>query len=145
MHNYPDIMKSDRSLEVCRRCKASCCRLGGPDFTGSEKDKILQAGKKDFFVEINKNHFEIDCKRGVCPYLAKDNSCSIHDIRPLMCRVWPLNIEFIKDEKYLMMIDCPLTPFLSKKDILEMKVQLTRLQKRCSMMRSVLRNCPKMI
>ncbi|MEM4182157.1 MAG: YkgJ family cysteine cluster protein [Candidatus Pacearchaeota archaeon] len=79
-------MKKDKVLEVCQKCNAACCKMGGPDFTKSEMQKVLKAEHQNFFIKINSNYYELKSKKGVCPYLSKENSCLIHKEKPLMCK-----------------------------------------------------------
>ncbi len=123
-------MKANMALKVCRKCKAACCKMGGPDFSKYEMKRVLKTDHKNFFVKMGKNHYELKCKKGICPYLAKDNSCSIHKIRPLMCKCWPLTINYKTNKKELMIIECPLTPLLSKRDIQIMKKQISNIPKK---------------
>lgn len=117
-------------LKICQRCKAKCCKIGGPDFTKKEMKLILKAGFKDCFRKINKNHYELKSKKGVCPYLAKDNSCSIHRLRPEMCKCWPVYIKYKGNKKEYFIAQCPLTPYLSKKEIEKMKKQASKINRK---------------
>jgi len=78
------------NIDICKKCRASCCKLGGADFTLLEKNIVLKAGYPDFFVKINDNHYELKCTGGICPYLTKENSCSIYNFRPLVCKSFPV-------------------------------------------------------
>ena len=62
-------MDGDSALKVCQKCKASCCKLAGADFTKEEMQRVLKAGHPDHFVKLNENHYETKCKNGICPYL----------------------------------------------------------------------------
>ena len=123
-------MNAAMALKVCQKCKASCCKMGGADFSRVEMLKVLNAGYKNFFMKINDNHYELKSKKGICPYLARNNSCSIHKCRPLMCQCWPLTINYKSDKKEIMIAKCPLTPLLSKQDIQIMKKQISRIPKK---------------
>ena len=123
-------MKFDIMLKTCQRCSAACCKMGGPDFSKSEMEKVLKAGYKNFFVKLNNNHYELKCKKGICPYLKEDNSCLIHKVRPLMCKCLPLTINYKNNKKEIMVIECPLTPLLSKQGIQIMKRQINRIPKK---------------
>lgn len=108
-------------LGICKNCRGTCCKIGGTDFTRKEKDQVLRKGFPDYFRKISNNHYEARGKNGVCPYLKKDNSCLIHEVRPLLCRKWPIFTEVENGKKIHALIECPLTPHLSEKDINEMK------------------------
>jgi Fe-S-cluster containining protein len=119
-------MKLENIKQVCKKCKASCCKMGGPDFTKKEMEKVLKAGFKNCFSKIDKNRYELKSKNGRCIYLLKNYLCSIHKVKPLMCRCWPV---YREKGKYII-IKCPLTPYLSKRQRLEMKKQTSKLPKR---------------
>lgn len=112
-------------LPVCKNCKASCCKLGGPDFTREEMEKVLKAGHPNYFVELSPNHFELRSKNAICPYLFKDHSCSIHNQRPYMCKSWPIHTEHDGERKYVL-IACPLAALLTKQNLKTMKRQASK-------------------
>ena len=116
-------MNAAKASAVCKKCRAYCCRLGGPDFTKEEMKRVLKAGHPDYFVKIGRNHHELRVNKGICPYLKKDNSCLIQKVKPPMCRSWPVDVEYEKNKKAFSLIKCPLTPLLSKQDIRTMKKQ----------------------
>lgn len=133
-------MKLENIKRVCLKCKASCCKMGGPDFTKKEMQKVLKAGFKNCFSKIDDDWYELKSKNGRCPYL-KNYLCSIHDVRPLMCKCWPVYLKFKNKKREYILIQCPLTPYLSKKQILEMKKQASKLPKR--FVEEVKTNLPK--
>jgi len=47
-------MKNNQILKVCQKCKAECCKMGGPDVNKIERNRILQEGFKNYFVKIKK-------------------------------------------------------------------------------------------
>lgn len=110
-------------LEYCRKCKAACCRLGGPDFTRGQMEKVLDAGHPDFFIEINPDHFELRSRDAVCPYLAEDYSCTIHEMRPPACRAWPVHACCEGGGREYLLMDCPIVDKLSDKELGEMMAQ----------------------
>ncbi|MBU1008406.1 MAG: YkgJ family cysteine cluster protein [archaeon] len=122
-------MKAEMALKICQKCKAACCKMGGPDFSKSEMKKVLKAGHPNYFVELNPNHFELKGKKGRCHYLTNSNSCRIHNERPLMCKCWPVYVNYKNNKKEFVLIECPLTSQLSKKDIQIMKYQASRIPK----------------
>jgi Fe-S-cluster containining protein len=101
--------------------------MGGPDFTRAQREKVLKAGHPDHFIEIRPNQFELKSRNGVCPYLAKDCSCSIHELRPPACRAWPVHVKYDEGGREYLLIDCLLTPKFSEEDIREMKKQASRI------------------
>ncbi len=105
------------SLKICGKCGAHCCSYGGTTATKEEVDRIIKAGNKDYFEKITDNAYITRWgKEGICPYL-KNNACSIHSIRPLLCRTFPA-LKFIEDGKKQFFIQkCPLQEKLSKKEL----------------------------
>lgn len=113
----------DSFLKTCQKCKATCCKMGGADLTEEEMIRILKANHPNFFRKIDKNHYEMKSKKGICPYLNNNHSCQIQDIKPLMCRSWPIDTDYKGKKAALVLIKCPLMPLLSSKQVKEMKKQ----------------------
>jgi len=111
----------DPFLKTCQKCKTSCCKMGGSDLTEKEVRRILKANHPNFFRKIGKDHYEMKSKKGICPYLNKDYSCKIEDTKPLMCRSWPVDPEYKGKKAEFLLMQCPLTQFLTSKQVKEMK------------------------
>ena len=122
-------MKADKFLRVCRKCKASCCRMGGPNFTEKEMKKVLKAGHKNYFFEVRNKIYELKSKKGICPYLKKDNSCEIQKLKPLLCLSWPVFPSFRGKKGEYTLMECPLTKYLSKEDIDKCKKEASKISK----------------
>lgn len=123
-------MRNNTSLNVCKNCGAICCKtVGGPNVTKKEMQKVMNAGHPDFFVKHSDNHYEIKSKNGTCLYLRKDNLCSIHDVRPLVCRWWPVDYAYRNGRVEIFLAECPLTKYVSEKFIQHMKKQIKQLPK----------------
>jgi Fe-S-cluster containining protein len=119
-------MNEKEILKICKKCGAKCCKLGGADLGYSETRKINK-GLKGKLIKINSNHYWTGSfKNGACIYLKKNNSCKIHNNKPLVCSCWPLHLS--PNSKKIKIAKCPLTEKLSKKDI----IKLTTLIKKCS-------------
>ena len=116
--------------DICKKCRASCCKLGGTDFTLSEKTIVLDAGYPNFFVKIDDNHYELDCVDGICPYLTKQNTCAIYEYRPLACKSFPVyvNVEDNKLSSRYKILPCPLSKFLSEDEIKEKQGQVDKIE-----------------
>ena len=119
-------MKDSDILKICVECKAKCCKLGGSNFTTKERNAILNAGYEDHTAKISRNHWEFKSKKGVCPYLKKDNSCKIHEVRPLACRCFPVHPEIEEKTKKYYLAQCPLGKVLHKKDVNKMLQDATK-------------------
>ena len=118
-------MKLQDVKNICQKCKGTCCKLGGAEFTLKEMQRVLKAGYPNKFRKINANHYETITKNGVCSYLKKDYSCLIQNLKPRMCWAWPVHLDYIKNKKRYYLMKCPLTPYLSEKDIKLMKKQIS--------------------
>ncbi|OGI12527.1 hypothetical protein A3K64_01320 [Candidatus Micrarchaeota archaeon RBG_16_36_9] len=112
------IMKLENIKEVCVKCGAKCCYLGGPTLTRKERNKILKAGFKDFFI-LSGSFYDVKTKNK-CPYL-ENKTCSIYEFRPLVCKIWPVFPIFEKNKSKIIVLYCQLTRTLSKKDIEKLK------------------------
>jgi Fe-S-cluster containining protein len=111
--------KSERFLDVCRKCGSLCCKLRGPHLSGKERERILRAGFSDNFIMVGKDLYRVKAENNVCPYLKDDGSCTIQEVKPIECSFWPV----VPGQEYgkLKIAMCPLYPYLSKKDIEEAK------------------------
>jgi Fe-S-cluster containining protein len=93
-----------------------------PPVTEEEKNAIIEAGFDDYF--LYRRHGIYDIKTGMnsrCPYLKNDNSCLIHDVKPILCRIWPVIPRIKNNKRSFIIIKCPLFPHLSKEDIIQAK------------------------
>lgn len=86
-------------------------------------EKVLDAGHPDFFIEINLDQFELRSRDAVCPYLAEDFSCTIHDLRPPACRAWPVHTSCEGGGREFLLMDCPIVDRLSDEELGEMMAQ----------------------
>jgi Fe-S-cluster containining protein len=102
--------------------------MGGSDATEAELKKILKANHPNYFRKIGKDHYEMKSKKGVCPYLNKDYSCQIEDTKPLMCKSWPVDPDYKGKKAVFMLMQCPLTPLLTPRQIKEMKKQAGKIK-----------------
>lgn len=101
--------------EQCRRCR-ECCRFRAnrqdfaPIFTAEELDAIRQVTDsmpafvpfKDsgniFQIQLAKAKIEDPVYPYVCPFLDEDKyECTIYDVRPFDCRIWPFIILKLSD------------------------------------------------
>ncbi|NYZ79820.1 YkgJ family cysteine cluster protein [Candidatus Micrarchaeota archaeon] len=91
-------------LGSCLECGNECCCGETVFLSNNDRKRIAKAtGRNDFY----EGHI-IRKKNGKCPFYKK-MKCSIHEIKPLDCRLYPLT--FLIDEKgkprlYLEM-NCP--------------------------------------
>ena len=120
---------TNKFLAVCKKCRARCCKMGGPNFTEKEMKRVLKNGHKNYFFKVRKGIYELRSKDAICDYLKKDNSCEIEECKPAICLAWPVLPEFKGKKKHFIIINCPLTKTLSKKEINACKKDANRLSK----------------
>ena len=74
-------------LPICLKCRSQCCRSGSPIIFPKEREKIIKFCSRDYF-EKKSNYYIIP--KNPCPYLTKNNLCSIEEVKPLDCTVYPV-------------------------------------------------------
>ncbi len=123
-------MKLQNIKKICQKCRAICCKMGS-DFSEKEMKKVIKKNPKlkKYFSKIEEGYYELKPKNGKCPCLSKDYNCSIHKDRSLMCKAWPVFPEYKGKKKRYIIIQCPLTPHLSKTQLETMKKQASKLPK----------------
>ncbi len=117
-------MKENESIvEICDKCGASCCKLGGAVASELEYKAIIEAGYPDYFKKVGKGVFHTIWKNdGICPYLI-GNKCSVYEVRPFGCRSFPVLQMY---ERGIYLVRCPLAPKLSERIIEERKQVLSQ-------------------
>ena len=111
-------MKKTEYLDICRECKASCCKLGGTNLTKEEVDRVLKNGFENHFFEVKPGVYELKAgEDGVCPYLEEDFSCKIHSVKPLICTCWPIFPEYEEGKINHVLVNCPLAKKMKEEDI----------------------------
>ena len=111
-------MKKSEYLHVCQKCQALCCKLGGTNLTKEEVDRILNKGFENHFIKIKEEIYELKSNNdGTCPYLNKDFSCKIQEVKPMICTCWPIFPEFEDGKINHVQINCPLTKNMKKEEI----------------------------
>lgn len=113
---------SPEFLSVCKQCKAFCCTAVLPMLIEEEKNRILSEGFPGHFIEIEHGLYRIKKgSNGVCPYLTKEQSCSIQKLKPKLCKIWPVVPRYKNNLRVTFLIHCPLYPFLSDDEIMQAK------------------------
>ncbi len=111
----------------CKVCPKNCCYIGSVNILPDEYTKIVErTGRKDVFKKV-KDYYIIDKKKGVpCPFLKKDGfTCSIQDIKPTDCKVWPLYFNDKGEvEENTISPDCPANKFFTEDYIDELRNDL---------------------
>ena len=114
-------------LPHCIPCGSRCCRYSSPILDQEERDRIVSATGKDYFVEVKTvegsyfvigrkpNGEERDVMKEPCSFLATDGSCSIQDVKPLDCGAYPLRATPQADGRLAWLVHkaCPAVGFLS--------------------------------
>lgn len=96
---------------ICKIKKNCCCDFDEIDnivTTISEKNEIVKRlGKSadNFFRQINNEAYNILNIQGVCPFY--DQGCTIYDIRPSDCRLFPYDLKEINGRYFLIKYDLP--------------------------------------
>ena len=127
-------MEENLALKTCQECNAKCCKLGGAEMTKAEMQKITKAGyPENYFNKISKNHYEFKNINGACIFLLRNNACSIYNLRQHACKAWPVVYEKHGNKKREFFIaNCPVTKYLSKQDLKEMKEQASKITEEIS-------------
>lgn len=76
----------------CKACPRNCCYIGAVNVLPEEVRRIVErTGRNDVFSPHNE-YYIIDKQKGEpCPFLGNDGvTCTIQDIKPIDCKVWPL-------------------------------------------------------
>jgi Fe-S-cluster containining protein len=93
-----------------------------PPFTKQEKNDILNAGFKGNFIEIEKGIYTFKKQNThACPYLTNEYSCGIQNVKPKLCKIWPVIPRYKKNKRTYILIKCPLFPSLSPQEIQQTK------------------------
>lgn len=130
-----DAIQYDRrfpfTLGICKSCKGPrCCEMGSPFLTESDMGAIASYSGISFdqFVELSHDDKDRSCRRikrnavqGCWFYDATSRQCRIYEVRPLDCRLFPLDIALIENEYvWIMYTSCPVDLRLTRADALEM-------------------------
>lgn len=107
----------------CRRCATFCCKLGGPQLTQKDIERIKKEGytTKDFVEPLSNREGEAfpvmhgnlkNREDGSCTFLSFDekegtHECSIYDVRPALCKLYPFSLERMGPRSFaLKLIPC---------------------------------------
>ena len=117
--------KYEGTYSHCSTCKIKkncCCDFDdGIDnivTTINEKEEIVKrlgSSAEVWFKKINDEAYNILNKKGVCPFY--NNGCSIYDIRPSDCRLFPYDLKEINTKYYLIKYDLPCGSKYVKEDV----------------------------
>jgi Fe-S-cluster containining protein len=114
LNGFADLSLEQKSFRFrCKRCAALCCKIGGPVLTRKDVEQIAEEGYsvKDFIEPVSrdgKSPFLCSSMKnredGSCIFLEFDDKmkcykCGIYDFRPVLCRLYPFNFEFVDSNR----------------------------------------------
>ena len=115
-----DMAFYERNLRFkCQRCATFCCKLGGPNLTERDVQRMIKAGYavENFLEPITKMENNTSVSKmqsrlrerddGSCIFLrfngeSKIYECSIYDVRPVLCRIYPFDFERINSNSLML-------------------------------------------
>lgn len=97
----------------CLSCVKSCCHNNAITITAKEHQDIIDkvGAANDHFYRVDlgyvpKTYYVLEYRNGPCPYWAKDQGCTVNEIKPLVCRVFPAQYDFL-GSKIITSHHCP--------------------------------------
>ncbi|OLS23436.1 MAG: hypothetical protein HeimC2_26400 [Candidatus Heimdallarchaeota archaeon LC_2] len=119
-------------LSVCQRCiklTGGCCEKVTFALLENEYSMFKQrfdngTAPKNHTLEIHDEEekiYQYSSNKERCMYLGNDNNCSIYDVRPTICRTYPILWQEPEDNdelQYFLDIACPLTYRVPYRDFL---------------------------
>jgi len=108
--NVKDITFCIRNLRFkCKRCAIFCCKLGGPTLSSKDVERLKKAGYKEAEFLNSKQHGLRNRTDGSCTFLHTNKGrdiyeCSIYDLRPALCRLYPFHFEKISSGSFMLQI-----------------------------------------
>jgi Fe-S-cluster containining protein len=99
---------NDFTRDFCSECDKRCCSR--PVVLPEERENIIMAARLGFFqrMRIFEKRGDYYIIRGeTCPFL-KEGKCSIEEVRPLNCRIFPVALAHQgKDAEWTVSPECP--------------------------------------
>jgi len=102
---------SKASFRCPVKCDACCRRSIGPGLTEKDYQRISREAP-DSQVAEKRDHplfpYRLKTREGACLFLNSRGQCTIYSIRPILCRLYPLQLHFQWDGKLLWCLEhCP--------------------------------------
>jgi Fe-S-cluster containining protein len=105
-------VKAEQTNEVakdfCEGCDRRCCSM--PVVLPHERENIIKATRMGFLQRrriFNKRRDYYIIKGDICPFL-KGGACSIEEVKPLNCRIFPLALTHQgRDAEWDVSPECP--------------------------------------
>ncbi len=105
-----------RKVFECKMC-GKCCKGRGGIYLGEDEIETISSYLKLNKAEFKKNYLElkngklrlIQNDTGYCIFYSNQKQCSIHEVKPSICRLWPFFRANIEDEQsfFIAKIACP--------------------------------------
>lgn len=96
----------------CQRCAIFCCKLGPPELSKSDVERLKLSGKS-LNRFLDEDHMSLRTREdGSCVFLSPDSrntkhKCDVYNLRPTLCRLYPFQFQKLNEEKYeLRLITC---------------------------------------
>ena len=117
-------------LPSCLSCSDSCC-TGDILVSTDERGRILERwrGSDPLQHNVRFDYYYLDIDE--CPFLSESGLCRIHNVRPVMCRLFPLSIVPLKSGGFRLQLDqsCPVATTLSPDERQSSRKMATRFLK----------------
>jgi Fe-S-cluster containining protein len=102
---------SHASFQCPIKCDACCRRSIGPGLTEMDYQRICWKTSQSDVAE-KRDHplfpYQLKTREGACLFLNNQAQCSIYSIRPILCRLYPLQLHFQWNGKLLWCLEhCP--------------------------------------
>ena len=126
--------------DSCRTCVDPDC-MGYLWLTDSDADALMRAGHNvvrvnpphgprfiDSYIRDSCGNVSVQGLSPCCPFLDSSRRCSIHDIRPLVCHLYPLSLETLPDGKieWALHTNCNFVRSVSKEGKLDLLLENIR-------------------
>jgi Fe-S-cluster containining protein len=122
---FENVVFPDGIAFNCKGC-GRCCKEQPADVTIEEQKRIETKGYTEFIDEkdLTEPRLIRTNKKGGCFFLAENNSCLIHDVKPAICQIVPFMVMDWDYEKNLIELDLPVDcacPGITEGDHLQME------------------------
>ncbi len=104
--NFENVVFPDSVSFRCKSC-GDCCRIQPPDVDAAEQKEIAAKGFKSFWDCSDKTEVKWIRRKedGSCLFLNEENKCSVHDVRPAVCRLEPFTVRDYDFERNLIELE----------------------------------------
>jgi Fe-S-cluster containining protein len=102
-------------IHHCRSCPQNCCHSDVVVATQGEYDRVAGAGHPNLFKKVplgTDNFYLLDFRGKRCVYLSSDHLCTIQEVKPNMCRIYPARLN--ENDEIIFKDSCPASKFLDE-------------------------------